>query len=217
MVVSFRNNENELTGIQCTYLDKETANKDKTVKIGKNTIGQIWGSAGIIYRGGDEKVIVAEGCETAASLVSVAKDASIYITGGNMQNAGSYDFLAEQHNLKNIHIAADNDLSFEAGSWKATEAASRRLASSGISSLVSRPAAIKENKTDYNDVLKSYGEMEVKKQFVPAFTIEHLEKVTDKTRLSEIQVIDDPSKQKEAKLKDTQSKDNELLYLLPDI
>ena len=217
MVVSFRNNENELTGIQCTYLDKETANKDKTVKIGKNTIGQIWGSAGLIYRGGDEKVIVAEGCETAASLVSVAKEASIYITGGNMQNAGSYDFLAIQHNLKNIHIAADNDLSFEAGSWKATEAASRRLASSGISSLVSRPEAIKENKTDYNDVLKNHGEIEVEKQFVPTFTIEHLDKVTDKTKLSEIQIASSHVKQKETQIKNIQQKDNELLYSLPDM
>ncbi len=134
-----------------------------------------------------------------------------------MQNAGSYDFLATQHNLKNIHIAADNDLSFEASSWKVTEAASRRLASSGISSLVSRPEAIKKSKTDYNDVLKNHGEIEVKKQFVPAFTVEHLDKVTDKTRLSEIQIASSHVKQKETQIKNIQLKDNELLYSLPDI
>ncbi|MBU2546757.1 MAG: conjugative relaxase [Gammaproteobacteria bacterium] len=183
MLVSFINAADELTGIQCTYLDKETGNKDKEVKIGKCSIGQIWGSAGVIYRGGSEKVIVGEGAETAASLIAAAPDSSIYITGGNMQNVGSYDFLAKQHHTKELHIAADNDLSFEAGSWKATEAGAKKLAASGIKPLVARPETIKNSKTDYNDVLKRYGTNEMKRQFVPLFTMDVVGQVKDEVKL----------------------------------
>jgi len=71
MVVRFDNEADELTAVQCTYLDPQTATKDKTIKIVKNTIGSQWGSAGLIYNGGDEKVIVAEGAETAMSLIPI--------------------------------------------------------------------------------------------------------------------------------------------------
>lgn len=186
MVVSFVNDQEELTGIQCTYLDKNSANKDKSVKIGKCTIGQVWGSSGLIYRGGDEKVIVGEGAETSASLVPVEPKSSIYITGGNMQNVGGYAFLAKKHDKKELHIAADNDLSFESGSWKATEAGAKQLAKNNVKPLVSKPEVIKGEKTDYNDVYKRYGKNEVKKQFKPTFTIDEKQPVTDETKLTPI-------------------------------
>ena len=109
MIVAFRDCNDTLTGVQCTYLDKETHDKDKSAKIAKRTVGQVWGSAGCIYKGGDAKILVAEGCETGASLVVAAPDASIYITGGNMQSMGHYAYLATDDNKKAIHIAADND------------------------------------------------------------------------------------------------------------
>lgn len=183
MVVSFRNAEGELTAVQCTYLDKETANKDKNAKVSKRTIGHHWGSAGIIYRGGNDKVIIGEGCETAASLVTAVPTSSIYITGGNMGNAGHYDFLAKTHGKDEIHIVADNDLSLEAGSWKMTEVAAQKIAMNGIKPLISRPESIRGEKTDFNDVLKRYGEREVSKQFYTAYTMDLGEPITEATRL----------------------------------
>ena len=165
---------------------KKTANKDKHAQVSKRTIGHHWGSAGIIYRGGNDKVIIGEGCETAASLVTAAPTSSIYITGGNMGNAGHYDFLAKTHAKDEIHIATDNDLSLEPGSWKMTEFAAQKLAMNGITTRVLRPESIRGEKTDFNDVLKRYGEREVNKQFYTSFTMDLGEPITDVTKLAPV-------------------------------
>lgn len=209
MVVSFLDRHDEITGVQCTYLDKTTANKDTTVKIGKNTIGQIWGSAGVIYKGGDDKVIACEGAETAASLVAVQPKSSIYATGGNMQNVGHYDFLTHQHNNRQLYIAADNDLSFEAGSWRATQAGARQLAKQGIQPMIAMPQAIKNQKTDYNDVLKRYDSKEVAKQFQASFAFGQQE-IADDTQLIAIKPNDTNQ------IADTIGK-SEQLYQLPEV
>ena len=186
MVVSFLNDQNELTGIQCTYLDKVTQNKDKSVQIPKCTIGQVWGGAGIIFKGGEEKVIVSEGAETAMSLIHCEPKSTIYITGGNMQNIQHFDYLALQHDEKEIYIAADNDLSENSGSWKATEAGARKLAEKGIKPIVSQPDAIKGQKTDFNDVMKEYDSREVKRQFSPKYFFDPQCNITDDTKMCSI-------------------------------
>jgi len=100
-----------------------------------------------------------------------------------MQNIQHYDTLALKHGKKAIHIAADNDLSIEAGSWKSTESGARKLAEKGIEPLVAHPESIRGKKTDYNDVYKRYGSLEVKRQFVPKYTINPNESMTDNTKL----------------------------------
>jgi len=187
MVVGFFNAQKELTSVQCTYLDPRTANKDKNLEVVKRTIGQLRGSAGLMYQGGDEKVVVAEGAETAASLIPAVKDGSIYISGGNMQNVGNLSFLVDQHETKEILIAADNDLSFEVPSWKATEAGARKLESEGMKPLVVLPEVVDGKKTDFNDVLKKYGSEEVIRQFQPKFEMTRDEFSIGGPKLSEIQ------------------------------
>ena len=209
MVVSFVNRDDEITGVQCTYLDKTTANKDTTIKIGKNTIGQIWGSAGVIYQGGDDKIIACEGAETAASLVTAQPKSSIYATGGNMQNVGHYDFLVKHNNNTAFYIAADNDLSFEAGSWRATQAGARQLAKQDIQPMVAMPQAIKNQKTDYNDVLRRYDSKEVAKQFQASFAFGQQE-IADDTQLIAIKPNDTNQ------IAETIDK-SEQLYQLPEV
>jgi len=187
MVVGFFNAQKELTSVQCTYLDPKTANKDKNLEVVKRTIGQLRGSAGLIYQGGDERVVVAEGAETAASLIPAVKDGSIYISGGNMQNVGHLSFLADQHETKEIHIAADNDLSFEVPSWKATEAGARKLESEGVRPLIALPKVVNGTKTDFNDVLKKFGSEEVIRQFQPKFEMARDQFSIGGPRLTEIQ------------------------------
>jgi hypothetical protein len=206
MIVRFENEANELTAVQCTYLDPKTSNKDKDAKVGKMTVGSQWESAGKIYHGGDDKVIVAEGAETAMSLIQAEPKAAIYITGGNMQNIQHYDTLALKHGKNEIHIAADNDLSKEAGSWKSTEAGARKLAEKGVRPLVYQPESIKGQKTDYNDVYKRYGSAEVKKQFSPQYTIEPKSSITEKTKLIPIA----PMKKQTLKAKEPDA------YRIPD-
>ena len=172
MIVAFRDCNDTLTAVQCTYLDKKTNDKDQSANIAKRTVGQVWGSAGCIYKGGDAKIIVAEGCETGANLVVAAPDASIYITGGNMQNVGHYAYLATDENKKAIHIAADNDLSTGSGSWKATEAGAKQLATDGIKPLVAQPEVVNGEKTDFNDVLLQGGSEKVKAQFYPQYSVD---------------------------------------------
>ena len=194
MIVRFSDEADKLTAVQCTYLDPKTANKDKSVKIVKNTVGSQWGSAGVIYQGGDEKVIVAEGAETAMSLIQAEPKASIYITGGNMQNVQHYDYLALKHGKEEIHIAADNDLSIEAGSWKSTEAGAKKLAEQGVRPIVSQPETIKGVKTDFNDVYKRYGADEIKRQFVPQYSISPDMNITEETKLQPLSKLGDKAK-----------------------
>ena len=187
MVIRFVNDQGELTAVQCTYLNRATADKDKMAFIKKNTIGLIGHSAGVIYRGGDDKAIIAEGCETAASLIPAAKNASIYITGGNMQKISHFKFIAESINSKILHIAADNDLSLSAPSWQSIEKGARQLAERGIQSLVSRPQSINNEKTDYNDILKAHGIDAVKDQFKPTYETKMKSPISHETKLMPIE------------------------------
>ena len=125
-----------------------------------------------------------------------------------MQNVGSYGFLAEKHQQDQIHIAADNDLSFEAGSWIATQTGARQLASEGITPIVTQPDTIKGKKTDYNDVLQRYGKTEIAKQFTAKFTIDCSQPITDKTTL---QPIINETHKSPAQLSDAPS-----LYQIPE-
>ena len=149
-------------------------------------VGSQWESAGLIYQGGDDKVIVAEGAETAMSLIEAEPNAAIYITGGNMQNIQHYEYLALKHGKDELHIAADNDLSIDSGSWKSTETGARKLAEMGIKPLVAQPESIKGQKTDYNDVYKRYGSAEIKRQFSPQYTIDPKNIITEATKLASI-------------------------------
>ena len=187
MVVRFVNDQDELTAVQCTYLNPATADKDKMAFVKKNTIGIIAHSVGVIYQGGNDKAIIAEGCETAASLIPVARNASIYITGGNMQKIGHCKFIAESVNSNVLHIAADNDLSLSAPSWQSIERGASHLAERGIRSLVSRPQSINNEKTDYNDVLKAHGIDAVKNQFKPSYEIKMDTPTTHETKLTPIE------------------------------
>ena len=99
IVVAARNEKGEMTGSQTILLNKETAQKISADKAGavKRSRGIIKGSAVCIQSRDSDEVIIAEGIETALSLVQALPEANIYVTLGNIKNAESLSWLAEKH------------------------------------------------------------------------------------------------------------------------
>ena len=100
MVVAFRDGDEIKSGTMHLFGPK-TANKDKTVQVGKMTVGSQWGAAGLIYAGGDDKVIVAEGAETAC-LVEVEPMRRFISLVATCKMQGHYGTLALLHGQSTI-------------------------------------------------------------------------------------------------------------------
>lgn len=162
LVVGIRNSENDIVSAQLVYLDPETADKHPEAQVAKRTIASSWGHHAQIHLGASNRVILAEGPETAASLIKADPSANIYISVGNNQNMGNLAYLAEKHGASEMLFASDND-GLNAGSDKGLKKAASKLAEQGILVKEAKASALDgREKSDYNDILKLGGDEAVK-------------------------------------------------------
>lgn len=167
IIVGAKNVRGEITAVQTILLDATTANKVDKNMVGavKRTRGDLKGSAVPIHTGNSNKIIIAEGPETAASLIQVEPDANIYVTLGSIKNAASLDWLAKKHQTDTFYFAADND-GPQAKSMKALRAVATTLHEHhDIKARVATPSLPNQEKCDFNDVLKAQGITGVKAQW----------------------------------------------------
>lgn len=178
IVVAARNQEGDITATQTILLNKNTAQKaDKNqVQVVKRTRGKVKGSAVLIHKGTSNTVMIAEGPETAASLIKARPDANIYVTLGNIRNAESLSWLATRHKTKEFYFAADKD--DNTNNLKALKLVAKALKEEhGIASHIALPQVDGQTKCDFNDVLKLSGTDEVKRQ------LSHFKLITVKENL----------------------------------
>ena len=166
IVVGAHNSEGEITAVHTILLDPHTANQvsDQSVGAVKRTRGDLKGSAVRIHSGNSHQVIIAEGPETAASLIQAAPDANIYVTLGNIKNAAALGWLAKQHHTDTFYFAADND-GPEANNVQLLKSVAQSLRDEHqIRSRIAMPVLPQHKKCDFNDVLREQGLDAVKRQ-----------------------------------------------------
>ena len=116
IVVAAANEHHELRATQTILLgpDGNKAKADNGLTVIKRSRGVVKGAAVLIHKGqteGQQQVVIAEGPETAASLITTLPDAHIYATLGNISNAKELHWLSSKHGTKQFYFAADNDYS----------------------------------------------------------------------------------------------------------
>jgi conjugative relaxase-like TrwC/TraI family protein len=167
LVVQFKNEKGELTGVESIYLERGTGKKMSQLKIGKRSYGTKKGSAVLISKGSGKSsnvTFLAEGVVTALSVKEAFKDVHILAAGGNENFANiSPDMLKD-----NVLICADNDgkdIATDPTVVKAVNVFRR----AGKHVTVVAPDMIGDNKTDYNDTLKQGGVKAVFDTLNPAY------------------------------------------------
>lgn len=168
IVIGARNNANEITAAQTILLNLTTANKIDKNSVGavKRTRGDLKGSSVQIQSGPSKRIIIAEGPETAASLMCIEPHANIYVTLGNINNASSLGWLSKKHQTKQFYFAADND-GENASNLKLLKKVAQSLYDNhGIQSYQSIPNLPNQKKCDFNDVLINKGTDVLKFQFL---------------------------------------------------
>ncbi|PCI38329.1 MAG: hypothetical protein COB50_02510 [Thiotrichales bacterium] len=189
LIIPIINETGELVAVQRIFLDKRTYNKDKSLPNAKMNLGKTSGAAAPIYLGGGTEVIIAEGAETAASLITIRPTANIYAACG-LHNLGNLAYLARQHNCKKILIAADNDKAVSDHTWNITAKTARKIAKMGIKPVIYLPEIINNDKTDFNDVLKTHGKFAMENQFFAKYSLDMSKNITDETELVAIDLED---------------------------
>lgn len=156
-VIAARNAEGEVVSVQRIYLDEKTAGKNTFLKEAKLTKGSNKGAPGVIQTGSPGGVLyIAEGPETAASIASLDKEATVLVSFSvsNLSNVGD---VIKTYAPKQVFIAADND-GEAAASRKTTEKACQALREQGIDVRIIYPSLLANRvKTDWNDVLIEQG------------------------------------------------------------
>ena len=179
VVVCARDQNNEITAVQTILLGKDgrKAAKENGLEVIKRSRGVVKGSAILIHEGkkeGNQQVVIAEGPETAASLINALPNAHIYITLGNISNAGELDWLAKKHHTKQFYFAADNDGAYGESIEKIREVAQKLHAQNNIECYFAKPHLPGKgitDKIDFNDVLVEKGLSDVKR------LVSHFEKI----------------------------------------
>lgn len=167
IVFAARNEQGEITGTQTILLNGKTANKVDSNSVGavKRSRGVIQGSAVLVRKGTSNRVILAEGLETALSLQCADKEANIYVTLGNIKNAVHLSWLANQHKTNDIYFAADYDPHTNHANVKVIQEIAQEFKTKyGIKTHIAQPKIKDGVKCDFNDVLKELGAEGVKKQ-----------------------------------------------------
>jgi Ti-type conjugative transfer relaxase TraA len=179
IVVAAASQHRELKASQTILLgpDGNKAPKENGLDVIKRSRGVVKGAAVLIHKGkveGKQQVVIAEGPETAASLITALPDAHIYVTLGNISNAKSLYWLSEKHKTKQFYFAADNDGVNGESINKIKSIASTLKYKHGIDCYMAKPhlpGKGLQDKVDFNDVLIAQGVEGVKKQ------VAHFDKV----------------------------------------
>lgn len=164
VVLEARNEMGEITGMQQILLDPKTGKKATGAQVIKRSHGVLKGSAACLRQTDSQEVWIAEGPETAATLMMARPEAAVYVTLGNIANAAHLGWLARKHQTQQLNFAADND-GPTSPSQKALHKAAQQLEAQGITCQHALPVLSREHtKVDFNDVLQQEGLQEVQKQ-----------------------------------------------------
>jgi len=177
LMVAARSAEGEITAVQITYLDPETAEKAK-IEVPKKSFGMIKGSA-VIIQEADLKdkeleptvLFVAEGVETALSL----KEAGLRGTIKASLGLSNIRRLVPENPITHIVLCADHDTPGSPAA-KSFEKSVSELPGRGFTVTVIKPEKLKE---DFNDVLKEKGPQGVREILKDALPYELMGSITD--------------------------------------
>lgn len=161
-LITAKNEQGQITACQTILIDPGTLRKAE-VEVPKRTRGIIAGSVALLQKCSSNRVVIAEGPETGASLIKAMPDANIYVTVGNIRNAEHLGWLAKKHNTDTFYFAADND----GANLKPAESlkkAAQILEAQGIKAYKTVPKLSNVEKPDFNDVLIHQGVDGVKAQ-----------------------------------------------------
>jgi conjugative transfer relaxase protein TraI len=198
LVIAAQNEKGDITGVQRIYLDEKTANKNTFMDKAKISKGYIRSSAGILQKG--EKfgtVYLVEGPETGASIAMADPKATVLVSFGlsNIQNLSK---LIKSYFPNQVIIAGDNDRQPGSKTHELTQKAQESLKQEGINSQINFPKQITSlEKTDWNDVLKVHGVLEVRKQLgidIPSKNEMNLSQINMDKILNINQSLEDPIK-----------------------
>jgi len=162
MLVIARDKLGQIQAVQATYLDKTTAQKiDKSIAVTqKQTFGLLQGTTVSIHREKGLPILIAEGTETGLSLANAIKQANIKITLGK----ANFKHLDSKSLSEKVIFCLDNDGKDIKADKLITESAKRLLENNKQVSFM-LPTILKNNKQDYNDVLKQLGSDPIKNDF----------------------------------------------------
>lgn len=218
IVVAAANEHRELRATQTILLgpDGNKAKAENGLNVIKRSRGVVKGAAVLIHKGkteGQQQVVIAEGPETAASLITALPDAHIYVTLGNISNAKELHWLSEKHGTKQFYFAADNDGINGQAIKKIQDVAATLKYQHDIDCFIAKPSLpgkALDAKIDFNDVLIAQDEAGVKKQ------VEHFDKifVPEKPTLIDEKTIDEsfmPAQEEWDKLEDAFNPDFQAL------
>ena len=161
-LIAAKDEQGRITAVQTILIDPNTVKK-ANVEVAKRTRGAISGSAALIHQGTSNKVFIAEGPETAASLIKAVPDANIYVTVGNIRNSEHLGYLAKKHNTDTFYFAADND-GDNLKPIESLQKAVAKLEAQGIKCYKAAPQLKEVEKPDFNDVIIHQGTEGVKTQ-----------------------------------------------------
>ncbi|HHX8430849.1 TPA: AAA family ATPase [Legionella pneumophila] len=164
-VIAARNAQGEVVSVQRIYLDEQTAGKNTFLKDAKLTKGSNKGAPGVIQTGIPGGVLyIAEGPETAASIASLDRNATVLVSF-SVSNISNMAEVIKTYAPKRVIIAADND-GEDSASRKTTEKACKALRDNGIDARIAYPNQLAGRvKTDWNDVLVEQGKEKLLAEF----------------------------------------------------
>lgn len=164
-VIAARNAQGEVASVQRIYLDERTAGKNTFLKDAKLTKGSNRGMPGVIQTGiKGGALYIAEGPETAASIATLHRDATVLVSF-SVSNISQMATVIKTHAPQKIILAADND-GESSPSRKTTEKAVQALRSEGLDVRIAYPDMLEGKiKTDWNDVLVVKGKEFLQQHF----------------------------------------------------
>lgn len=161
IVIAAYNEKDELRLVQRIYIDSKTANKSQKIDTPKLSMGFVKGSAGLIQKGNNGILYIAEGPETAASISQIDKQSSIYCSFAAGNFIHLIDFIKAKKFKKAI-IAADNDGDNKISKGLINDSI-KAMKEQHINIKVVYPPLIEgTKKTDWNDILVLFGKDKLK-------------------------------------------------------
>jgi len=162
MVIASKDKEGNVLGVQRTYLDKETLNKNKRFDNPKLSKGSIKNGA-VLQEGSNGRVYIAEGVETGASM-GLADPKCTVLISMSVSNMRNMVDKIQSYEPKEVILLKDNDgvnAKSDIGFNKAVKAYKKANFNLKIlePEMLTRIAKVKGNKakTDWNDVIQDKG------------------------------------------------------------
>ncbi|MBA2710468.1 MAG: AAA family ATPase [Tatlockia sp.] len=173
-LIAARNEKGQVVSVQRIYLDEKTAGKNTFLKEAKLTKGSNKGAPGVMQTGVAGGVLyIAEGPETAASIASLDRQATVLVSF-SVSNLATMAEVIKGYAPKGVFIAADNDGEASAA-FKTTAKACETLRNKGIDARLVMPDALPNRlKTDWNDILVAHGKEALGHQFQARLTAAQL-------------------------------------------